>query len=436
MNSQIAPVVQVFISYTQEGGDKDWVLRTLVPRLEGFGFGVFVDDRVRPTEDFSSKIPDAIRDSKYFLAVCTPEYKTRSSKPDCWVARELNILLDTHGGKIREDKNPRVVPLIRRGSVEESVPKCISSVKGIARLNDSVGDDAKLRDVLYTQASLEEMVGSYIGVLGRRLREVELPGRDAVDDRVSLEDVYISLDVQRFGDERAEGEEPLGEATEYLRRLTSKGSRTLLLGALGSGKSTVLKRLCLRYIREMVTAKGKEGLRNRILGKCQILPLFIHAIVLARAWRPTVRREDLLRDCIDIAISDELGSSALGNKKGEGILREYEIVLVVDGLDEVADEELIDRILGDLASAIDATKRVSLIIACRWQTLRGDVAVRSGFETLELKSLDSNQVRDFFDRRLRSAGGQTDSSRIDDYYTAFKNARDQHPWFEGAWIAA
>jgi TIR domain len=65
----------VFVSYRQRTPDKEWVQKTLVPRLEAAGVRVFVDYKhFRLGATLIPEMERGVEQSRYTLAVLTPAY--------------------------------------------------------------------------------------------------------------------------------------------------------------------------------------------------------------------------------------------------------------------------------------------------------------------------------------------------------------------------
>ena len=82
----------VFISYRRSDG-KDYA-RQVQLKLENYGYSVFLDVEELKDGVFDKRIIDAIRDSKVFIALLTPQYLCRASDPNDWVRKEIECAVD------------------------------------------------------------------------------------------------------------------------------------------------------------------------------------------------------------------------------------------------------------------------------------------------------------------------------------------------------
>ena len=120
---------KVFISYSWEDeSHKTWV-KNLADKLLADGIDATVDQYDLSLGDrLPQFMEQSISDADYVLIICTPVYKVKSDARKGGVGYEGHIISAELFSGSNEKK---FIPVIRKGTVIQSLPKCLSGKLGI-----------------------------------------------------------------------------------------------------------------------------------------------------------------------------------------------------------------------------------------------------------------------------------------------------------------
>lgn len=115
-----------FISYSWESAEhKDWV-RLLAVELQSNGIDTYLDQwDIHLGADLTKYMEASIRESDYVLLICTPIYARKTNARHGGVGYEQAIVTGEIFEGVASPK--KFVPLLRRGSQEESLPSYLKS---------------------------------------------------------------------------------------------------------------------------------------------------------------------------------------------------------------------------------------------------------------------------------------------------------------------
>jgi formylglycine-generating enzyme required for sulfatase activity len=211
---------------------------------------------------------------------------------------------------------------------------------------------------------------------------------------VGLEELYVPLHA--MVDLRGVGEAAFGDAADAEKRLRAAGAASeiplsdafreakkrsrrglVILGDPGSGKTTHLRRLLLWCLRRGTAGLGLDD---------DVLPVFL-----------ALRN---LRDMgmgLDAFIEQELDSPHLRMPEGFGArLRERgRLLLLFDGLDEVADEQQRAVVSRWIEKAAEAWPTSTAVVTCRFAGYGGKARLGERFLELHLRPLTREQSEEF-----------------------------------------
>lgn len=127
----------VFISYCWETDEhKAWV-RKLADDLRPF-FTVRIDQELPYGADLTLFMEQAIATSDKVLIIATPEYKHRADNRERGVGYETSLITDD---LVTDQNRIKFIPIIRKGTKEESYPRFLGSRKGADMTDDSRYDE-------------------------------------------------------------------------------------------------------------------------------------------------------------------------------------------------------------------------------------------------------------------------------------------------------
>ncbi|HTF05558.1 MAG TPA: tetratricopeptide repeat protein, partial [Bacteroidia bacterium] len=111
----------VFISYSWDTEEhKQWVLN-LADRMSANGIDVILDSYyLRPGKNVPHFVEDSIAKAHKVIIIFTPNYKLKADKREGGVGREYSII--NAGLYNAQVTNEKIIPVLRAGSAEESIP--------------------------------------------------------------------------------------------------------------------------------------------------------------------------------------------------------------------------------------------------------------------------------------------------------------------------
>lgn len=224
-----------------------------------------------------------------------------------------------------------------------------------------------------------------------RYRGVSLLGVGGGDLRLRLDEVYVPLKISRRplhgereereadrrGDSDSAGDPELGKIFSEPR---ADGMHLVIFGDPGAGKTTVLVKL-----HQLCLSAGAESL-GLAAGTVPIL----------------VRLRQLRVTDLDVALEEVLDrelramtGGEVGGDLGRRLWRRGRLLLLLDGLDEIADETLRAGVCKYLKWQLsDAVRRhIRAVVSCRYAGYGGAVRLDEGFLHLDIRPLDAEQCR-------------------------------------------
>lgn len=122
--------IKVFITYSWEDeSHKDWA-KQLADELFGEGIKAIIDQYdLNPGDRIPQFMEASIKSAVYVLVICTPKYKRKAEKRLGGVGYESHIIT----GEIyaKGSKNRKYIPILRRGTIEKSIPVFLQGVLAI-----------------------------------------------------------------------------------------------------------------------------------------------------------------------------------------------------------------------------------------------------------------------------------------------------------------
>jgi formylglycine-generating enzyme required for sulfatase activity len=227
-----------------------------------------------------------------------------------------------------------------------------------------------------------------------------------------LEEVYTSLTVEARG---------AGSTTVDVGQLLLQGSRLVITGAPGSGKSTVLQYVTWTLARALRTGdaqlaaerlgftipKDTEG--NSQPEQLELpLPVFIPLQAYAEHLRHFGRWDDARRATLAAFISDYLirrqaGLGLPADFFEQLLVRGQSCLLLLDGLDEVPDERTRVRVSRAVEDLVNAARRNQVVVTSRPAAYGGEAVLGARFRHLHLQPMAEEQVTRLVTRLYQAA---------------------------------
>jgi hypothetical protein len=395
---------RVFISYSRDSTEHCEAVLQLAQRLRKDGIDAWYDGfEQAPSEGWTRWRTAQVQNVDFVLLVCTAAYQRRFDgveRPDIGQDETFEGLLLSQLLREGGARNYRLVPVQFEDAGPDYIPLAL---RPFARYTLPGAYDALIRhltgqpDVVPEPLGSSSSMRSYLEWLAEQPSGLDLIGIGGGDVRLDLEEVYVPLRVG-YGDI----EQPRGEKRELLRASSNDDRElteifvgfdchVLLLGGPGSGKTTAL--------RELVQKCRREG------------PVALHLSsgyvpVFARLRR--FRAEDLTAP-LSVFIQRELrevSGGALNDATLTALCGHGQILLLLDGLDEIADDSLRAELCGYLTMQLKRNEnhRLRVVVSSR---LAGHDGVRvrldDSFAHWELRPLDAKQVGDLVHRWFAEA---------------------------------
>lgn len=128
----IAKTKEIFISYSWEDQEHENWVRKLAHDLSKF-FNVHIDHKLPLGGDLNLFMEQSVDKSDYVLLILTPEYKARADKRINGVGYETNVITND---MIKDNNKIKFIPIIRKGSKDESYPIYLGNKKGLYMTSD------------------------------------------------------------------------------------------------------------------------------------------------------------------------------------------------------------------------------------------------------------------------------------------------------------
>jgi formylglycine-generating enzyme required for sulfatase activity len=392
---------RVYLGYCTEDGE---VAKRLAHALEhAHAIGVWLADlEVAPGDIVMSKLEEGIAQADVFLVLMSEQ-----ALRDGWmsqqsvamltdaVERERVVAIPVLVGGLGVDQLPGFLRTRKAVGIDD-VPKiawAIEKHRGKDLPAPAQPPPAQLDPVP------EEELRRYFEKIESLYRELPLAGFETrVRVTIELDELYVPLDavvdrstkpeqVMRFEDERRH-QVALAEAFDEARANGKRG--VVLLGEPGSGKTTHLKQVLLKVVRD-----GAESIG---LPKGTV-PVFL-------TLRNLKDRTGGFSGFIEQELNDPLLTMAAGF--GARLCERGRILFLLDGLDEVVDAH--ER--AEVAKWIDHARRANasnlFLVSCRFAGYVDAVRLGDGFLELHLRPMSDEQARTFvrkWYRLVEHAGG-------------------------------
>ena len=126
----------VFISYSWDDEEhKEWVLK-VANRLRSDGVDVILDRyHLSPGVNLSFFVENSLRTSNRIITILTPQYKNKADNRKGGVGQEYTIINNELIKNIAN--NDRIIPVLRKGNSDSSIPDFLKSYIYVSFVNDS-----------------------------------------------------------------------------------------------------------------------------------------------------------------------------------------------------------------------------------------------------------------------------------------------------------
>lgn len=131
-------MTKVFISYSWESDEHSKWVREFADRLiTTEGIDAYIDQYdILPGDRLPQSMEKLLKQSEYVLVICTPEYKYKADNRIKGVGYEGNMIAQ----EIYEGYEGKYIPILRKGTFENSLPRYLNGTSGIDLSGDPYSD--------------------------------------------------------------------------------------------------------------------------------------------------------------------------------------------------------------------------------------------------------------------------------------------------------
>jgi len=294
----------------------------------------------------------------------------------------------THFALIHADGQALAPALARRiEEADKSVGGDLHSLNYLSPLGETIPDDL-----------IKEAKEKYYTYLSKECGEITLGGLPADQEvgsrRLDLEHIFIPLylhpstereQIRSLEYSKKEEEKVSPEKRELVGEVFSKCSHLAILADPGGGKTTLLKRLAIAY----AFPERRESVNDKLPDQ-KWLPLFIRCRQLSNLAKSSIF--DILSLIPNWAEMNELAApfSLLVSRA----LRDGEVLLLIDGLDEISDEGERVTFIRQLRIFLSIYPTVGIIVTSREAGFRiVGGALSAHCEHYKIADFDDDDIR-------------------------------------------
>lgn len=311
---------------------------------------------------------------------------------------DVLALVEKLSGGGRQGELPATDVVIHSGSVQ---------IQQVARLY--AGEGAGLPE----GSSLAEQVRAYLQWVSDdcgwvRLRGIKREGEQVI--QLPLAEIYVPLEATASA-EGAPGRgwlEGEGTRTLALNGVLTLGSRVIITGGPGSGKTTVL--LHMAWVLAQAVGGDLPALATERLGISDAPPLPIFAPLSAYAdYRRRLDRAGVT-DARPKTLAAFLSHYLIERQTGFNLPRDFfeqllrsgqRVILLLDGLDEVADEGERVQVRQAIEDLVTGREGLRVVATCRTAAYQGRTALGKAFREVRVKALGEEQVAALVEQAYR-----------------------------------
>ena len=387
----------LFISYTKK--DKEWALWT-ASTLRSSGYTVYIqEDDCSPGTEFPIWMGKAIASTRGFLAIWSQDYgKSRHCEQEFSAAYAKTQPYPILPVSFRGNVNDADYATLFKGKVrldltspeeQKNRTNLLNTVKKLIGNPSSSPLQPCKQDTMLEKDSTRKAYFNYLtGTLGEVLFEGMPADPKSGAVRVPLESIFVPLDYRR----RFEESEELVKKLDKPETRPPKISQILLdsphaaiLARPGGGKSTLIRRIALAYADQTRRMQVADGLPDK-----DWFPIYLRCRDLGENARLSISQivDDMviragMERCLNTfrILTEEARDSG-------------KLLLLIDGLDEISNEQNRMRFVQELQKYVIINPSVRLVITSRETGFRAVADTLSQYcDQYTIRDLDRDQIR-------------------------------------------
>jgi len=250
---------------------------------------------------------------------------------------------------------------------------------------------------------LQAQITAYLTWMQERCGLIELRGIKREGQQVvqlPLNEVYVPLAATvlqpRGGQKRGSAPEEQQEISIKLDQVLKLGKRLIVTGGPGCGKTTVLMHLAWILTRALGQNQPDLAIRELSIEPPLPLPIFLPLSAFADFLRrplPANPHDGTLAAFISRYLIEKQSCFELPQDFFVRLLREGKsVILLLDGLDEVPDEDLRARVKGAIEDLVTGRPDMRVVVTCRTAAYKDRTALGKGFQEIRVQDLTFEHV--------------------------------------------
>ena len=242
------------------------------------------------------------------------------------------------------------------------------------------------KETLKLSADKRTVRDAYFDYLSKELGVIQFDGiptdKDSGTVKAELERVFVPLEFHRIAKE-GEEENQLNESGGSIKEVLTSGKRVAILAKPGGGKSTLIRRIALAYAYPERKAKVDDGLPD-----AEWFPIYIRCRDLGENVQKSIT--EIIFSIVSRA---ELSQYRIAFETlVEEQLKIGQVLLLIDGLDEISNEQYRVQFVNQLHTFVNTNSTVHLLITSRETGFRA-VAQKLSSYCNQYVIADLNEVR-------------------------------------------